>query len=139
MSEIKFQMIEEGKIIGEETCYEWHNGGVWKYCLYSDSEQIIHSGIYWPKGLNSLTRRQYTGLKDENGKEIYDGDVVNIEEGNFEVCFLEQCWYLRGVSPTSLSFGRLYETWNEARKKNLPYEVIGNIYENKELLKEKKQ
>lgn len=78
---------------------------------------------------------QYTGLKDKRGQEIYEGDIVHTEDSNFEVCFLENCWYLRRKFDGGVSFGRLNETWIEAVTKNLPYEVIGNIWESPELLK----
>lgn len=77
---------------------------------------------------------QYTGLKDKQGVEIFEGDIVRLNAGNFEVCLLEGCWYLRRKFDKGVSFGRLYETWTECAKEGLPYEVIGNIYENPELL-----
>lgn len=59
---------------------------------------------------------QYTWLKDKNGKEIYEGDVVYIAwYGNYE-----------GVFP----FIELYNASNEDDIGN----IIGNIYENPELL-----
>ena len=76
---------------------------------------------------------EYTGLKDKNGVEIYGGDVVRIEDGDFEVCVLENCWYLRCVTLGRTSFGRLWEVSVEARSKSLPFDVIGNICENPEL------
>lgn len=73
---------------------------------------------------------QYTGLKDKNGKEIYEGDVLNF--GNkMEVCFgfnngEHEGWYLKRITDG-------YEYTMHAF--TTQFEVIGNIYENPELLK----
>jgi len=68
---------------------------------------------------------QYTGLKDKKGKEIYEGDIV---KGKF---MYKVEWYHLGrwyVIPLSnRGFCHTPDIWNE-------YEVIGNIYENPELL-----
>ncbi|MFR2528735.1 MAG: YopX family protein [Clostridium paraputrificum] len=79
---------------------------------------------------------QYTGLKDKNGTEIYEGDIVKytseLENGIFEVKY-GKC--------------RFYGLWIEANFMGIAtdlfylgcsneLEVIGNIYENPELLEE---
>lgn len=67
---------------------------------------------------------QYTGLKDKNGKEIYEGDIVDTENGIYEVL-----WYGEGACFRFHILGSLESPLNYDDIK-----VIGNIYENPELL-----
>lgn len=78
---------------------------------------------------------QYTGLKDKNGKEIYEGDVVTVKGKSYGGIFTSKVIFHYGMF--SLSFGGKAEgmllggNGYEPRK----VEIIGNIYENLELLK----
>ncbi len=103
-------------------------------------------------GINSHFEKfplmQYTGLKDKHGKEIYEGDIVErkgikyqitLEIGSFLLVKIDEntdmyeefvdCWNDH-VYPLS----QLY--WNNSDEENHIYdlEIIGNIYENPELL-----
>jgi len=70
---------------------------------------------------------QYTGLKDKNGKEIYEGDIIISASVAVK------------IKPTVIEWDDIYSGYDiftdpESILGSNDYEVIGNIYENPELL-----
>ena len=95
-------------------------------------EWIQHHPLFWFFGEQTkLIPLEYTGLHDKNGREIYEGDIVSFEK--------------RGeIRRMVIEYNEGWCIWEPLSWEPIPghsacpyeYEVIGNIYENPELLDE---
>lgn len=101
------------------------------YAADQDSEYGDYELSDYPKGNRILM--QFTGLLDKSGNEIYEGDIIQIKDVPLVVVKF-------GEADTYIGF--YLETLNNGMKKIAHFnnivkdiwEVIGNIYENPELL-----
>jgi len=127
------------------------DNGEWVYGYYFIEERDIEDGIIWrdiPQiqqrygdhfqyfDVDPATVGQYTGLHDKNGKEIYEGDIVKDSNGRVAyVTFLQQ--EMGYVLVYHNNDTRLLGHRNTESSYDIDFniEVIGNIYENPELLK----
>lgn len=126
MRDIKFR----GKYLDDTS--EWLYGNY----VYIEDDVFQHkiadkSGMLLDIDINTLG--QFTGLHDKNGKEIYEGDIVKV--------FTNKKWRIGKIIYEHSGF-----TIDVTNNKELEYgrtgiienltEVIGNIYDNKNLLEE---
>jgi len=82
-------------------------------------------------------KMQFTGLYDKNSKEIYDGDIVKsdtyIPKTMLVIGFVE---FNKKRGSYQVNLGKQLHPLTDINNNQLKYfEIIGNIYENKELLK----
>ena len=146
MREIKFRGLSKG--FWEYGLPFFSNGtGLWKITLsdgwvpsYSNPDEGV-STIF--KDVDANTISQYTGFKDCNGKEIYEGDILpTTDAGNVYVVWAEFKGRLQGF-PKHLDELEMWGWCVKHSKLGLQplddsfyneHNVLGNIYENPELI-----
>lgn len=92
-------------------------------------DELLDKGLKC-EGCEILYKRQFTGIKDTNGAEIYEGDIASCDAFicNLEVYYAEELGMFRfGVDQDDCGDFIEYQSHD--------FKVIGNIYQNPELLK----
>lgn len=133
-----------------------YKNGDWVYGLieriYDERFPNIPSSMIDQYGVSNIdvdykTISEYTGLTDKNGKKIFDGDIVkcydkNVDESFFAIImfgnpngFYNYGWQLKPIGKTDFNVDIL--CWVDMEDTGAYIEIIGNIFENPELLEVK--
>ena len=126
MREIKFRIwVKEKKAIFEVILIDY----VTKKVTYL-FEKVGHFLNIRNEKFNDIELMQYTGLKDEYGDEIYEGDIVTLHNSRYKVIFnMEQARFVLRDDKFEMEIP--FTNNNNERM-----EIIGNIYENPELIED---
>lgn len=160
------EIIFRGKAEGRNDWVEGLLIKVGKYCCILEPDCESYGETYLDADLGTIdgqaepvipeTVGQYTGLEDKNGKKIFEGDIIRkpirrpgvhehaylivFHDGEFKM--VSDCYY--DCSETTRTLIEYLEKAYAICRPNLLYkaekyfEVIGNIYDNPELLEENK-
>lgn len=115
--------------------------------MFANDELIIWNGNVYANDSKKLTCNnlkgwsiddeylmQSTGLVDKNGKEVFVGDIIKCTRGCLHEVYIEKEYggtYIGGMPAIYLKGLREGYAWTEHE------EIIGNVYENRELLEDK--
>ncbi len=109
--------------------YHWHNHGIHKDWIVSSA--CANGGwftIYGRYPVVAGTVGQYTGLTDKNGNKIFEGDIVK----GFNTFHDREERYVIRRTDVGLLFCEYGNEWHPCHIEQA--EVIGNIYDNLDLL-----
>ena len=126
------EILFRGRLL--DTNHYHYAGWVYGSLVYSPSEDhyyiIEHSDDELSYPVDKETIGQFTGLCDKNGTKIFEGDIVECQTRKG-----------KGVAPIVFEKGKFCAKWFEENWKqyfyyeiNSKFKVIGNIYDNPELL-----
>lgn len=106
----------------------------WNPYFFSDTSPVTGYGGEFPSDESDIILMQFTGLKDRNSKEGYEGDIISRQyEGDRDtgiIEFQDGCFRIKWMKEL---------LFTDTLKYHLPEgEIIGNVYENPELLNNSK-
>ena len=129
--------------------------------VFSSEVGLINQYLNLPEHLKSYEYMQYIGIIDKNGKEVYEGDVVKIHQFLFDGCEYEEeiivsieymedmaCFGANLLHAKEIRKYMGYDSEMDKEEKVVvplcdfygmheeSFEIIGNVYENTDLLKE---
>ncbi len=142
------EILFRGKAINrDEGCHRTeYKNGEWVYGLvtklYDEQFKKLPAEMTNTNGISGIeidyrTIGQYTGLKDKNGTKIFEGDILRVKSDDYDYEYLTKVYYCChtlcvDIYGQECDIGFADDIWDD---EFCEIEVIGNIYDNPELLK----
>ncbi len=131
--EIKYRGLKTFQIFSGEIKQVWIYGFFLKRGTYGDPGPQAHIFVY-ENGyegyrVDSKTIGQFTGFFDSSGNEIYEDDIIKLDDGNLGVVS-----FFRGAFVLRIGKDKIPKFLADVRKWQM--KVIGNIFENPEFIED---
>lgn len=139
--------FSDGSWVYGDLEYERNKGLLGKVRIHTYKEDGSYNRQYL---VESDTVGQFTGLRDKNGKKVFEGDIVRRKDsafGSVDTGVVKYDCHLGAFVLEYEDYGRIYQctfkkgfSYNDGKctiEGTYSYEVIGNVYDNSELLSTK--
>lgn len=139
------EILFRGRCIGEDDFYGWEEGFYVRlrdpfknresHRIYSGFAECDCGDFYgdWYE-VDPKTVGQFTGLVDKNGKRIFEGDIVKYHHGKNDYNLMMVVWY-EDDAHFVFAYSDDFYYCEHLMNSHIYCEVIGNIYDNPELLR----
>ncbi|WP_427112401.1 YopX family protein [Megasphaera sueciensis] len=142
---IKFRVWDKNlKLMAMANCIKYPSDYVYPQIYYryknKQTGKIIDECALFGSddGCDTVRVMQYTGLKDKNGKDVYEGDIIRTKMFGKEIGnanFNDIDYFSIVYKGASFKLENNTRTFYFTKETSKSAEIIGNIYENSELLK----
>lgn len=108
--------------------------GIIDYTIHSVYIKQPFFEWYSERDFDRVELLQFTGVKDKTGKEVYEGDIVRFYD-DYDEEYKATVVFIDGLGAYGVEWDGFQSTFNNINEYySKDFEVIGNIYEDKDLL-----